>query len=42
MKPIIHQEIKGFSSDTECMVEIIQLFMSLLGAVAYALMIELM
>ena len=38
MKPIIHQDIKGLSSDTECSVEIIQLFMSLLGAVAYALM----
>ena len=38
MKPIIHQDIKGLSSDTECMVEIIQLSMSLLGAVAYALM----
>ena len=38
MKPIIHQELKGRSSDTECTVEIIQLSMSLLGAVAYALM----
>ena len=38
MKPLIHQDIKGLSSDTECTVEIIQLSMSLLGAVAYALM----
>ena len=38
MKPIIHQGIKGLSSDTGCTTEIIQLFMSLLGAVAYALM----
>ena len=38
MKPIIRQDIKGLSSDTECTAEIIQLFMSLLGAVAYALM----
>ena len=41
MKPIIHQDIKGFSSDTECTVEVIQLSMSLLGAVAYALMIRI-
>ena len=34
MKPIIHQDIKSFSSDTECTAEITQLFMSLLGAVA--------
>ena len=38
MKLIIHQDTKGLPSDTECPVEIIQLFMSLLGAVAYALM----
>ena len=38
MKPITHQDIQGLSSDTECTVETIQLFMSLLGAVAYALM----
>ena len=37
MKPIIHEDIKGFCSDTECTVKIIQLFMGLLGAVAYAL-----
>ena len=41
MKPIIHQDVKGLSSDTECTAEIIQLFMSLLGAVAYALMIRI-
>ena len=38
MKPIIHPDLKGLPSDTECSAEIIQLFMSLLGAVAYALM----
>ena len=38
MKLFIHQDIKGLSSDTECAVEVIQLFMGLLGAVAYALM----
>ena len=38
MKPIIHGDLKGKNSDQECSVELIQLFMSLLGAVAYALM----
>ena len=38
MEPSIHQDIKGLSSDTACTAEIIQLFMSCLGAVAYALM----
>jgi hypothetical protein len=38
IKPIIHEDLKGRSSDSECSQELIQLFMSLLGAVAYALM----
>ena len=38
LRPIIHSDLKGKSKDTECSLELTQLFMSLLGAVAYALM----
>ena len=38
IKPIIHDDLKGKSSDKDCSPELAQLFMSLLGAVAYALM----
>ena len=38
IKPIVHQDLKGLSSDADCSAEVIQLFMSLLGAVAHALM----
>ena len=38
LKPIQHAELSGPSSDRECSAPLIQLFMSLLGAVAYALM----
>ena len=38
IKPIVHQDLKGKSSDNDCTPELVQLFMSLLGAVAYALM----
>ena len=41
MKPVIHQDLKGLSSDTECTVETIKLFMDIFGAVAYALMIRI-
>ena len=38
LKPIIHGDLKGQSSEKECSPELTQLFMSLLGAVAYSLM----
>ena len=38
MKPIVHADLRGKSKESECSPELVQLFMSLLGAVAYALM----
>ena len=38
IKPIVHEDLRGKASDKDCSPELTQLFMSLLGAVAYALM----
>ena len=38
LKPIQHAELSGPSAERECSAPLVQLFMSLLGAVAYALM----